>query len=346
MVDSEGPFQRCMEEAQQASTEGRRDDALSWLDQALRLRPGDAEARNGRGELLWENSCCDDALHEFVAAIEASPDYYPAHLNRIELLIEEFGEYERCLELSDELLARGLESEDEAEVFYLKAKGLFYLDDLEGALFLVRRAIQVTGEAGVYRGFEGQILFELGHLEGARTALHRAYQLDRDSAHTLYHLALLEEHEGRYERAEEFFVGAERLQPDLYPRPFRVSEEDFHKAAEEAVFSLPEPFRRYIGSCPIVIEDLPDPSVYQTHGESPALLGLFLGTPSTEPGHSPTLGTAPKFAMECILLFKRNLEKVARTREELIEQVQITVKHEIGHYLGLDEEAVERLGLA
>jgi predicted Zn-dependent protease with MMP-like domain len=50
--------------------------------------------------------------------------------------------------------------------------------------------------------------------------------------------------------------------------------------------------------------------------------------------------------MDCILLFKRNLEKVARTREELVEQVQITVKHEIGHYLGLDEEAVERLGLA
>ena len=47
-----------------------------------------------------------------------------------------------------------------------------------------------------------------------------------------------------------------------------------------------------------------------------------------------------------ILLFKRNLEKIASTRDELVEQIQITVKHEIGHYLGLDEEEVERLGLA
>ena len=336
----------CLDRAMEASHGGRTEDALAWLDEALRAQPNGAEAHNGRGEILWDEGRIDEAGYQFELATQADPKFMTAHLNRIELLIEEFGEYERCLDLSDELLARGLEPEEEAEVFYLKAKALFYLYDLEGALFLVRRAIQVTGEAGVYRGFEGQILFELGHLEAARTALHRAYQLDRDSAHTLYHLALLEEHEGRYDRAEEFFVGAERLQPDLYPRPFRVSEEDFHKAAEEAVVSLPESFRRYIGNCPIVIEDLPDPSVYQTHGESPALLGLFLGTPTTEPGHSPTLGTAPKLAMECILLFKRNLEKVARTRDELVEQVQITVKHEIGHYLGLDEEAVERLGLA
>jgi len=34
------------------------------------------------------------------------------------------------------------------------------------------------------------------------------------------------------------------------------------------------------------------------------------------------------------------------TRDELVEQIQITVKHEIGHFLGMDEEEVERLGLA
>jgi predicted Zn-dependent protease with MMP-like domain len=37
---------------------------------------------------------------------------------------------------------------------------------------------------------------------------------------------------------------------------------------------------------------------------------------------------------------------VCRDHEELIEQLQITVRHEIGHYLGLDEEDMERLGLA
>jgi predicted Zn-dependent protease with MMP-like domain len=47
-----------------------------------------------------------------------------------------------------------------------------------------------------------------------------------------------------------------------------------------------------------------------------------------------------------VVLFKRNLEKICRDRNDLIEQIQTTVRHEIGHHLGLSEEDLERLGLA
>jgi len=47
-----------------------------------------------------------------------------------------------------------------------------------------------------------------------------------------------------------------------------------------------------------------------------------------------------------VILFKRNLEKICRGGDDLIEQIQITVRHEIGHHLGLSEEDLERLGLA
>ena len=47
-----------------------------------------------------------------------------------------------------------------------------------------------------------------------------------------------------------------------------------------------------------------------------------------------------------VVLFKRNLEKVCRDRDDLVEQIQVTVRHEIGHHLGLSEEDLERLGLA
>ena len=46
------------------------------------------------------------------------------------------------------------------------------------------------------------------------------------------------------------------------------------------------------------------------------------------------------------MIFVKNHEKICRDREDLIEQIQITVRHEIGHYLGLDEEDIDRLGLA
>ncbi len=46
-----------------------------------------------------------------------------------------------------------------------------------------------------------------------------------------------------------------------------------------------------------------------------------------------------------VILFKKNLEKLCRDRNDLIEQIQITVRHEVGHHLGLSEEDLDRLGL-
>ena len=336
----------CLDQAVQASSGGRTDEALAWLEEALKHNPTGAEAHNGRGEILWDDGRYEEGLREFNRATDAQPDFHPAHLNRIELLIEEFQEYEEALDQCDALLGERLEPGVEAEVYYLKAKGLFYLDDLEGALFLLRRALQVQGEVGVYRGFEGQILFELGEFDAACRVLEKSEALEPEAPHTVYHLALVAEHQGNYTRADELFERAAELQPELYPRPVRLKRAAFERAAEEALRSLPAVIRKYVDNVPILIEDLPDERLVRDEHLSPqAALGLFEGTPATAPGASPTLGTEPRSDMDRILLFKRNLEKVAANHEELVEQIQITVKHEIGHYLGLDDDELDRLGL-
>jgi predicted Zn-dependent protease with MMP-like domain len=337
----------CLDQAVEASSGGRSDEALAWLDEALKHNPEGAEAHNGRGEILWDHGRFEEALREFSRAVEADLAFHPARLNKIELLIEEFGEHEEALDVCDELLGGSLDGGVEAEVYYLKAKSLFYLDDLEGALFLLRRAIQVHGEIGVYRGFEGQILFELGDFAGARRSLERADTLEPESAHTIYHMALVLEHQAEFDKAEQLFARSEVLQPDIYPRPVRIKQAAFERAAEEALRSLPEGIRAYVAHCPILIEDLPDGELVNSEHVSPQILGMFDGVPATEPGASPTLGTEPRSdgQTDKILLFKRNLEKVSTTHEELVEQIQITVKHEIGHYLGLDDDDLDRLGI-
>jgi predicted Zn-dependent protease with MMP-like domain/Flp pilus assembly protein TadD len=331
----------CVEQAQQASLGGRGEEALEWLNEALRLNPLGAEAYNGKGEILWDRGLVDESLHEFGRALEVAPDYHPARLNRIEILIEEFQEHEEALQEGDQMLADRLEGPFEAEVYYLKAKALFYLDELDGALFLLRRAIQTHREVGVYRGFEGQILFELGRFPEAMRSLRQSQGLEPEVAHTLYHAALCIEHRGDYAEAERYFERASALDPDLYPQPVRISLDDFEAAANEALESLPRSIRRYLRNCPILIQDLPDAELIREASLSPQTLGLFQGTPVTDAGAA----SAVRLDVDQILLFKRNLEKVATSREQLIEEIQITAKHEIGHYLGLDEEEVERLGL-
>jgi predicted Zn-dependent protease with MMP-like domain len=326
----------CLDQAMEASHGGRTDEALAWLDEALKAQPNGAEAHNGRGEILWDEGRIDEALYEVELAAMADPKFVTAQLNRAELLIEELGEFDQAITQCDLLLSGNPDlprpdRSTEAEIYYLKSKALFYLDDLEGARFLVRRASKTVGEVAVYRAFEGQITFELGCFEEARRYLEHAVGLDPESAHALYHLGLVLERLGENHA----------LDGGHYPVPVAVDDRVFEQVAGEAMRDLPRSIREYVENVPLLIEDFPSSEMLAEENVSPQILGVFIGVPRTE-----AAVTAQARDVDRMILFKRNLEKVCRTHAELVEQIQITVKHEVGHYLGLDEDDLERLGLA
>jgi len=336
----------CLDQAMEASHGGRTDEALAWLDEALLAHPEGAEAHNGRGEILWDEGRIDESLHEFERSLVADPKFVTAHLNRIELLVEDLGEFEQAVALCDELISGNptlprLDHGSEAEVYYLKAKSVFYLDDLEGALFLVRRALKTGGEVPIYRAFDGQILFELGRFNEARRSLEVAATLDPESGHALYHLALVLERLGADDEAADAFARANALDPAHYPLPVAIDEAEFRKVAGEAIDNLPRSIREYVEDVPILVEDYPSPELLSEENISPQILGLYIGIPRTEAGV-----TDQPQDLTRVILFKKNLEKVCRDASELIEQIQVTVRHEVGHHLGLSEEDLERLGLA
>ena len=336
----------CLDQAMEASHGGRTEEALAWLDEALRAQPEGAEAHNGRGEILWDEGKIDEALHEFGRSVCADPKFVTAHLNRIEMLVENLDEHEQAIAFCDELMAGGtelprLDRGTEAEVHYLKAKAVFYLDDLDGSLFLVRRALKTAGEAAVYRAFEGQILFELSRFEEARRCLEIAALHDPESGHALYHLGLVLERLDEPEEAARAFTKANALEPDHYPLPAEVEEVLFRQAVAEALDNLPRSIREYVSDVPVLIEDYPSDDLLGRENVSPQILGIYLGVPRTESEVS-----AQPAHLTQVILFKKNLEKLCRDRDDLIEQIQVTVRHEIGHHLGLSEEDLERLGLA
>jgi predicted Zn-dependent protease with MMP-like domain len=336
----------CLDHAIEASHVGRTDEALAWFAEALKVHPGGAEAHNGRGEIHWDEGKVDEALYEFELALRADPKFIAAHLNRAELLIEDLGEHEQAVAQCDQLLGASpdLPKPDrgtEAEIYYLKSKALFYLDDLEGALFLVRRALKTGGEYAMYRSFEGQILFETGRFDEARQRLERAVAIEPEAAHAVYYLALVLERLGEAEEAHRAFEKADALAPDHYPMPVEIDDADFEQAAAAALENLPRSIREYVEHVPLLIEDFPSQDLIRQENVSPQILGIFTGIPSTEAGV-----TDQPLDLTRVVLFKKNLEKICRERSELTEQIQVTVKHEIGHYLGLDERDLERLGLA
>jgi predicted Zn-dependent protease with MMP-like domain/Flp pilus assembly protein TadD len=360
MKNNKDRYWDCLDQAMEASHGGRIEEALAWLEEALKANPGGAEAHNGRGEILWDEGRVEESLSEFERAIGADAKFSTAHLNRIELLAEELGEFETALEVCDELLAGlpalpRLDRSFQAELYYLKAKALFYRDDLQGAVFLIRRAIKTGGEQPTYSAFEGHVLFEMGSYEEARRVLERAAAAEPDSPHIVYSLGLVLERlapageldgqqqatEAAGSAAQLAFERANALDPMQFPLPFAVSVEFFEEVISAALENLPRSIREYVADVPILVEEFPSPELVVGERLSPQLLGLFMGVPRTE-----ALATEQVPDLDRVLLFKSNLQKICRDREELIEQIQITLRHEIGHYLGLDENDLERLGLA
>ena len=52
----------------------------------------------------------------------------------------------------------------------------------------------------------------------------------------------------------------------------------------------------------------------------------------------------PPLYPDAIILFQEPLEKMCNTIDELEEQIEITVVHEIAHFLGMSEERLAELG--
>ncbi|MDP4007287.1 MAG: metallopeptidase family protein [bacterium] len=67
------------------------------------------------------------------------------------------------------------------------------------------------------------------------------------------------------------------------------------------------------------------------------LLGLYEGVPQTEWGKG-TGGNLP----DKITIFQKSIEHLAHSKEEVIELIQDTVKHEIKHHFGFSEEELSR----
>ena len=90
----------------------------------------------------------------------------------------------------------------------------------------------------------------------------------------------------------------------------------------------------------MLIHDLPSDELLAEGTLAPDLLGLFVGPSKRE---ESVLDGAP--AMPVVYVFQRNIERIARDRQELIEEARITLLHELGHYLGLEEDELHELGL-
>ncbi|SLN04450.1 hypothetical protein FM106_28195 [Brachybacterium faecium] len=117
----------------------------------------------------------------------------------------------------------------------------------------------------------------------------------------------------------------------------RISREDFEEAVDDALDSLPEKIARAIAEANVVILVEEEPTTEQSGGTE--LLGLYEGIPLDK--RSVFQGYA---LPDRIFIFRGPLQRHAASREQLVEQIAVTVLHELGHLFGLSDARLHELG--
>ncbi|HEV7147481.1 MAG TPA: metallopeptidase family protein [Pedococcus sp.] len=114
--------------------------------------------------------------------------------------------------------------------------------------------------------------------------------------------------------------------------PEDFGAEQFDDAVGDALDAVPSELMALLDNVVFLVESEPPP-------QDPQLLGLYEGTPLTERGDA-WAGALP----DRITLFRGPLMRMCADRAELLEEIAITVVHEIAHHFGIDEARLHDLG--
>ncbi len=112
-----------------------------------------------------------------------------------------------------------------------------------------------------------------------------------------------------------------------------MSREDFEDAVRDALDEIPPELADQMDNVVVLVED-------DAPADDPELLGLYEGVPLTERGEFWAAGALP----DRITIFRRPTLAVCDSRDEVVDEVAVTVVHEIAHHFGIDDERLHELG--
>ena len=111
-----------------------------------------------------------------------------------------------------------------------------------------------------------------------------------------------------------------------------MSRERFEELVTGAMDDVPAELAALVDNCVVLVEDDPPPG-------DPDLLGVYDGTPLTERDGSYTMALPDR-----ITIFRRPTLEMCESEEEVVDEVRITVVHEIAHHFGIDDDRLAELG--
>ena len=113
----------------------------------------------------------------------------------------------------------------------------------------------------------------------------------------------------------------------------RMSSQRFDELVSDALDEIPPALAKTIDNVVVLVED--------RHPDEPDLLGLYEGVALTE-RDSTYFGSLP----DTITIYRDALLDICETDGDVVDEVTVTVIHEIAHHFGIDDERLHELGWA
>jgi predicted Zn-dependent protease with MMP-like domain len=114
----------------------------------------------------------------------------------------------------------------------------------------------------------------------------------------------------------------------------------FERLVDRALAAIPDPYREALNEVAVIVEDEPSDVQLRDNGVElgDTLYGLYEGVPRT--AYGADWAASPNR----ITLFRVPLEEDFPDARDLEAEVQATVRHELAHHLGIDDDRLDELG--
>ena len=117
-----------------------------------------------------------------------------------------------------------------------------------------------------------------------------------------------------------------------------MTNREFMRLVHESYKDMPPHVVQRLGNLDVVVEEWPGPDEENLASGDHSLFGVYQGVPMTErEGGDPMLP-------DLIVIYRQPILRNCSTRTEAEREIKVTLWHEIGHYLGMNEDDLHRIG--
>lgn len=247
---------------------------------------------------------------------------------------------DKAIRLAEQALRRA----PDAESHYVLGVARHEAGDDEDAAAALQNAVELDPQHADAWAALARAFFDLARWTEARVAATAALRVDPHHPDAHYTRACLRERTGDLDGAARDYLAAHSEAPGDFPLPVPLDDATISAITDEIIGSLHPSLQNYLDSVAILVDEFPAQDIldeFEPRARPAELLGSFSGQPLPDRASGAPWTSLPA----TIVLYRKNLERIASNRDDVLDQLRITLLHEIGHFLGLDEEDLAARGL-